>query len=180
MKVIPPSMLAAVSAAAQSGTVSAALSGTAGYAPAEEGGEEGGGSTTYTFTINPAWFTYDAGPENGGLQITESAANWSGGTYWLFQDEFYEPVLALLASGTSYSPGTYVADLAEFATELGAALDTPDAGLSVTLTGDNSEIFTVTFTSPPTIGAVPIVYLSYYSELGSSPAFTNPASLVEA
>lgn len=180
MKVIPPSMLAAVSAAAQSGTVSAALSGTAGYAPAEEGGEEGGGSTTYTFTINPAWFTYDAGPENGGLQITESAANWSGGTYWQFLDIESTPILSLLCPGTSYSPGTYVADLTEFIAELGAALDTPDEGLNATITGDNSEIFTVTFTAPPVIGGITVVYLVYYSELGSSPAFTNPASLVEA
>jgi len=137
------------------------------------------GPTTYTFSINPAWFTYDAGPEYGGIQITESAANWSGGTYWQFLDIESTPILSLLCPGTSYSPGTYVSDIAEFATELNAALDTTDAGLAVTLTGDSSELFKVTFTAPPVIGTVPVVYLVYYSESGSSPAFTNPATLVE-
>lgn len=176
---LPPSLFAAVSSASQAGTTPAALSGTAGYAPVQEGGG-GGGPTTYTFTINPAWFTYDAGPESGGVQITESAANCSGGTYWQFLDIESTPILSLLCPGTSYSPGTYVADLAEFIAELGAALDTPDEGLDATITGDNSEIFTVTFTAPPVIGGITVVYLVYYSESGSSPAFTNPATLVEA
>ena len=150
---------------------------TIGYAPVEEGGG-GGGSTTYTFTINPAWFTYDPGEEYGGPQITESIANNNAGMYWLFQDQYYEPLLALGTAGTMYEGAIYVPVLAMFAVELGAALDVADAGLTVTLTGDNSEIFTVTFTAPPTIGSVPVVYLSFYTESGSSPAFTNPAELV--
>lgn len=166
-----------VSSAVASSVKASVLPCTVGYAPVEEGGG-GGGSTTYTFTINPAWFTYDPGEEYGGPQITESLASNSAGMYWLFQDQYYEPLLALGTAGTMYEGDIYVPDLGMFAVELGAALDVEDTGLTVTLTGDNSEIFTVTFTAPPTIGSVPVVYLSFYSESGSSPAFINPAELV--
>lgn len=150
---------------------------TIGYAPVEEGGG-GGGSTTYTFTINPAWFTYDPGEEYGGPQVVESINAWSNGIYWEFIDQYSGTLLILKPTGGSYLGGTEVADLPAFQAALGAALDTVDSGLDVTLTGDNSEIFTITFTDLPVIASSPIVGLNFRSNNGSSPAFTNPAELV--
>lgn len=173
MSLCPHDIRGAVSSATSAATTEATLPAVPTTTSQEEATP-----TTYTFTISPAWFTYDPGEEYGGPQITESIANNNAGMYWLFQDQYYEPLLALGTAGTMYEGDIYVPDLGMFAVELGAALDVEDTGLTVTLTGDSSEIFTVTFTAPPTIGSVPVVYLSFYSESGSSSAFTNPATLV--
>lgn len=165
--------LGAVASAVASSVEVAVQPCTVGYTPPEEGG--GGGPTSWTFTIDPAYFFYDPGEEFGGPQVTSMVMLWSSGIYWEFQDESSTPLLVLYTTGTGHYIGTEVADISAFQTVLGAALDTQDAGLSVTIDGNT---FTVTFTAAPSIGSTPIAYLSMVSEVGDTPSFSNPAALV--
>lgn len=135
------------------------------------------GPTVYRFTIDPAQWTYDAG-FGDGPQVTHSIADWSGGLYAQFCDINNNTIFTLLFPGASYEPGTLVENPAQFVAAINTQLDTVDAGLTFAAPNEFPDKWELTFTAPPEVGTVPIVYLNFYVDAGASPSFTNPIDLV--
>jgi len=137
------------------------------------------GDPTWTFTINPAEWTYNPGEEYGGPQVTHSLSNWSSGLYFEFCDASSEVLLTLMTVGTSHTPGTEYADAASFLVGLKAGLDTVDAGLTFGEDPGSPGKWDFVFTIAPKIGSVSVALLNVFCDVGSSPSFSNPITLVE-
>lgn len=133
------------------------------------------GPTVYRFTINPAQWTYDSGE---GPQVTHTITDWSGGIYAQFGDVLNNVIFTLLFPGAFYEPGTLVENPTQFVAAINNEIDVVDAGLTFTNSVEFPDKWELTFTAPPTVGAEPIVYLSFYVDVGSSPSFANPIDLV--